>query len=217
MSTSLLAAHPQLGGTLADAGGVSPQKARLLDAIVRVVAEKGYTAATVADVVRVAGVSRSTFYELETGKEACFIDAFRHGVDVLDERVGVAVRGAHADGWRAELRAGIRAYLETLAAEPLFARAYLVEIHAAGAAALDARADGLRRFADRYAASARRAHGEDARRPAPDPEALLVLCAGTEQLVAERIRAGGAHDLSELEDVFCACAESVLLGPDRTA
>ncbi len=199
---SLLAQHPDLQvhlGSDADA-----QRARLLEAVVQVVAEKGYAAATVADVVRRAGVSRTTFYEKFASKEACFLDAYRAGVDVLIARIRSATRAVEGD-WRAELRAGIGAYLRTLQAEPRFARTYSVEIHAAGPAALDARTEALRQFAGRYARTARRAGAS------PHPEALYVLTAGTEQLVAERVRQGRT-EFEELEDVFCECAEAVLRG-----
>jgi AcrR family transcriptional regulator len=192
------------------------QRARLLDAMARVVGERGYVAASVADVVREAGVSRSTFYELFASKEECFLEAYRHGVDVLVERVREAVRAA-PDDWRAQLRAGVRAYVTELASEPVFARTYLLEIHAAGPAALDARGAAMRRFAARYRATFERAHSDGRTVPEED---LLVLCAGTEQLAAERVRAGRAATLGELEDVFCRCAEAVLLGArtqrDRT-
>jgi AcrR family transcriptional regulator len=213
MSRSLLAQHPEMGSALRAAADT--QRARLLDAMIRVVAERGYVAASVTDVVRLAGVSRSTFYEQFPSKEACFLEGYRAGVDVLVERVREAVHEA-PDDWRAQLRAGIAAYLETLASEPVFARAYLLEIHAAGPAALDARAQAGRRFADRYHASFESARETDpSLRPPPD-EALVVLCSGTEQLLAERVREERLGELAELEDVFCYCAEAVLLGSHPT-
>jgi AcrR family transcriptional regulator len=208
---SLVAQHPAVEarlGALADA-----QRARILDGVTRVVAQKGYAAATVTDIVRAAGVSRSTFYALFDGKEACFLEAYRHGFEVMIERVREAVRAASDEGWRAQLRAGIRAYLDTLAAEPVFARTYLVEIHAAGPTALSLRQEGMRRFADRYRATFEQARAERPDLREPHPDALLILTAGTEQLVAEHIRGGRAGQLAELEDVFCDCAESVLLRP----
>ena len=214
MDRSLLAHHPDVGSALRPP--TDGQRARLLDAMIRVVAERGYAAASVTDIVRAAGVSRSTFYELFTSKEACFLEAYRTGVDVLDERVGEAVHAAKHD-WRAQLRAGIRAYLGALDHDALFTRAYLLEIHAAGPAALEARADALRGFAARYRASFEQARAEDPSLRPPPADALLVLCAGTEQLLAERAREGRLDGLSELEDVFCFCAEAVLLGPPTTA
>ena len=185
----------------------SSQRARLLAAMADVVASKGYAATTVADVVSTAGVSRSTFYELFASKEACFLDAYNQGVEDLLSAVREAVHEADGD-WRAQLRAGIRAYLAQLSRMDHFARMYIDEIHAVGAAALAARAEALRRFADRYHASFSQARAADPTLSEPHPDALHVLCAGTEQLVAERLRAGG--DVRELEDVFCTCAEAVL-------
>jgi AcrR family transcriptional regulator len=213
MSRSLLAQHPEVGSALRPAADT--QRARLLDAMIRVVAERGYAAASVTDVVRAAGVSRSTFYEQFTSKEACFLEAYRTGVDVLVEQVRAAVREA-PDDWRAQLRAGIRAYVDALASEPVFARAYLLEIHAAGSAALDERAQATRRFADRYRASFEGAHSIDPSLTPPPRDALLVLCSGTEQLLAERVRSGKLDRVGELEDVFCYCAEAVLLGSHPT-
>jgi len=183
------------------------QRARLLAAMAGVVAERGYAATTVAHVVREAGVSRTTFYEQFASKEACFLEAYRHGVEVLDEDVGRAVSACEGD-WRAKLRAGIRAYLESLAAEPLFARTYLLEIHSAGEAALAERSTALRAFSERYAATAQAAGVRE-----PHPDALMVLCAGTEQLCAERLRDSG--DIRALEDVFMLTAEAVLLGSTK--
>jgi AcrR family transcriptional regulator len=203
-SSSLVSEHPAVSAHLG--APAAPQRARILDAVTRVVAERGYVDATVADIVRAAGVSRSTFYELFDGKEACFLEAHRHGVEVMQERVREAVHEVAKDDWRAQLRAGIRAYLDVLDGEGVFARTYLIEIHAAGPRALQSRADAMQAFADRYAATAALAGR------APGPDALTILCAGTEQLVTERVRTGRVDELRELEDVFCACAESVILG-----
>lgn len=187
------------------------QRARLLDAAARVVAAKGYEAATVADIVREAAVSRTTFYEQFASKEACFLEAYRHGVDVVDDRIRAAVHAAGPAGWRAQLRAGIRSYLDALAADPALARTTLHEVHAAGPAALDVRNLALRRFAERSLATFEQARAADAALRAPRPDALYVLCAGTEQLAAETLRTQGAGALPTLEDTFCACAEALLL------
>ncbi|HEX8122796.1 MAG TPA: TetR/AcrR family transcriptional regulator [Solirubrobacteraceae bacterium] len=184
------------------------QRSRLLAAMGDVVAAKGYAAATVADVVRAAGVSRTTFYELFRSKEDCFLQAYRDGVDALIDDVRAAVRATEGD-WREQLRAGMRAYLASLADDRRFARTYLLEIHGAGEAALDARADALRRFADRYHATYEQARSGDPSLREPSADALLVLCSGTEQLVAERLRRD--EPIADLEDVFCTCAEAVLL------
>ena len=160
--------------------------------MVRVVAEKGYEAATVADAVKVARVSRGTFYELFESKEACLADAYRLGQAVLAARVSDAVLGAK--DWREELRLGLRAYLRTFDDEPLFARVYLLE----WAPVRAEREVAIRRFARRYGKSFTRAG-------ALVPEqALYTLAAGVHETTCAHVRAGGKA--IELEDVLVGCA-----------
>jgi AcrR family transcriptional regulator len=185
---SLVTAHPELEPLLSE----KPQRAKLLDAMVRVVAEKGYEAAKVADAVRLARVSRGTFYELFESKEACLAAAYRLGLDVLAARVSDAV--ATARDWRDELRLGIRAYLRTFDEEPLFARVYLLE----WAPVAGERDKAIRRFARRYGASFARGG------ITVPPEALYVLAAGVHELARAHVRAGGKAQ--DLEDVLVGCA-----------
>src|SRR3954454_22306613 len=114
---------------------IASQRGRLVDAMAQVVAEKGYAAATVADVVERAGVSRRTFYEQFEDKEACFLAAYDVGLTVVLNRISAAVE--MSAGWRGRARAGVEAFLALLAAEPAFARALQLEILTAGPAALE--------------------------------------------------------------------------------
>jgi AcrR family transcriptional regulator len=187
--SSLVSSHPGVRPLLSE----RPQRAKLLEAMVRAVAEKGYEAATVADAVRLARVSRGTFYELFESKEACLAEAYRVGNEVLEQRVSDAVRTAA--GWREELRLGIRAYLRTLDEEPVFARVYLLEWPSVGGA----REAVLRRFAKRYGKSFSRSGA-----PVPPDDALYVLAAGVHDLACARVRAG--QPTIDLEDVLVGCA-----------
>ncbi len=109
------------------------QRDRLLEAAVRVVAEKGYAATTVADLTREAGISRTTFYAMFEDKEGCFLAAYDGIVDALVRRVAAAYEAE--EGWPNRARAGLAALLEALAAEPAVARLALVEVGSAGPAA----------------------------------------------------------------------------------
>jgi AcrR family transcriptional regulator len=125
---------------------------------------------------------------------------------VLEEHIDAAVHAT--EDWRAQLRAGLRAYLDCLTVEPAFARTWLLEIHAAGPAAQAARDATLRRFAERYRASF---EASGAAR-LPDDEALFVLAAGVDQLVCARLRAGALDDLDGLTDTLLTCAVAQLAG-----
>lgn len=106
------------------------QRDRLLEAAVRVVAEKGYAAVTIGDLTREAGVSRTTFYELFEDKEACFLAAYDNAVEALVRRVLAAYETE--ERWPDRARAGLAALLDLLAEEPTLARLALVDVGAAG-------------------------------------------------------------------------------------
>src|SRR5918992_3110323 len=125
------------------------QRARLLEAVGRAVAEKGYAAATIDDIVRGAGVSKKTFYDHFRDKLDCFLAAYEAASDELLARLREAQAGQ--EGWLERTRAGIVAYLRWLAAEPALARGFLIEVAAAGPVAAERRerprdrhAEGLR-------------------------------------------------------------------------
>src|SRR6476660_3329233 len=63
------------------------QRERLFAAMVATVAEKGYEATTVADLVELSGVSRSAFYRHFDDKQACFLAAVEAIVDPTLERI----------------------------------------------------------------------------------------------------------------------------------
>jgi len=206
---SLVASHPEVGHQL-DARG--SQRARLVEGMIQAVAEKGYAAATVADAVRAARVSRGTFYAQFASKEECFLEAYKYGIDVMVERIRSAIRAAATDDWVARLRTGLRAYLETLAGEPRFARTHLFEVHMAGPRAGAARDEALRAFADRYRSSFRAALRERPELRMPTDDALFILSAGVDQLVCARVRAGALATLPDLTDELTLTAVAFLEG-----
>jgi AcrR family transcriptional regulator len=189
MSESLVASHPTVGPLLTERA----QRAKLLEAMVQVVAEKGYAAATVADAVRVAKVSRGTFYELFESKQACLMEGYRLGIEVLEQRIDEAI--ADASSGDEEIRLGLRAYVHALNEEPLFARVHLLEWDALG----QERDKAIAHFARRYGASFKKAG-----RPVPPDDALFVLSAGIDQLVKARLRDG--KSVTDLEDTLVGCA-----------
>jgi AcrR family transcriptional regulator len=191
---------------------LASQRARMLEAMAHAVAAKGYAATTVADVVGGAGVSRKTFYEHFQDKEDCFLAAFDAGVGVLVNAVELATLEATGE-WREHIRAGVRAYLRTLAAVPDFARTFLIEVLAAGPRALGRRADVHGRFAEllKTLHESYRADHPDEIPELPD-EVFIAVVGAVNELVSDRVRKGRTADLPELEPVISYLQIAFLAG-----
>jgi AcrR family transcriptional regulator len=122
------------------------QRGRILQAMIEVVAERGYPETRVVDVIGLAGVSRKTFYELFDSKEDCFLAAydvllgnlFNDTAEGFDSRPGAP--------WTERVATGLAALLEHLAKHPDEARFAIVEVLAAGPKALARRDTALRQF-----------------------------------------------------------------------
>jgi AcrR family transcriptional regulator/DNA-binding MarR family transcriptional regulator len=114
------------------------QRSRIVSAMGEVVAERGAGAATVANVVARAGVSRRTFYELFEDREDCFLAAFDHAVGLACEAVLPAYAGEAR--WQDRIRAGLAALLAFLEQEPDLGALVVVHGLGAGQAALERRA-----------------------------------------------------------------------------
>src|SRR4051812_11652918 len=184
------------------------QRTRLLEAVGRAVAERGYAGATIDDVVRRAGVSKQTFYDHFADKQDCFLAAYEAASEELLERVGEAQDGSDED-WVERTRAGIRAYLRWLAAEPALARVFLIEVAAAGPVALERR----ERLRDRYAELMRTRGGP---RELP-PEVRHAVVAALDDVVVRHIREHGAERLPELEPVLLYLQLALLAAPESAA
>lgn len=109
------------------------QRERLLAAVVRVTAARGYEATTVADILEEAGVGRESFYELFADKLSCTLAAQELLVDDLESQVR-AVYVAPGD-WADRAREGLAVGLVWFASDPAAARFTLVEMAAVGEAA----------------------------------------------------------------------------------
>ncbi|MCW3066914.1 MAG: TetR/AcrR family transcriptional regulator [Solirubrobacterales bacterium] len=124
------------------------QRGRMLAAMAEAVAEKGYASTSVADVIGRARVSRETFYEQFADKESCFLAAYDAGVDAMLTTLAAAREEQATDDPMARYERRLATYLESLAAEPAFARTFLIEVYAAGPRALERRRAVMDQFVD---------------------------------------------------------------------
>ncbi|GAC1440075.1 MAG: hypothetical protein NVSMB51_18850 [Solirubrobacteraceae bacterium] len=186
------------------------QRVRLYGAMAEAVAEKGYGATSVADVLARAGVSRKNFYELFANKQECFLAAAQAGTDALLAAI------EHATEWGADRRAAAAtataAYLAWLDEHPAFARTYLVDALAAGPEVGELLSGTHQRFADLFA------HGyEEARRADPSlPELgahrFRAVVGAVNELVELHLRRHGPGTLAELHPLLLDVELALLLG-----
>jgi TetR/AcrR family transcriptional regulator len=188
------------------------QRQRLLQAATEVVAEKGYVATSVADILRGAGVSRTTFYRMFTDKQDCFLAALRLNADTvasLMEAELEAVRADPAQDPLARLDRVLGTYLELLHAAPALARVFLVDVYAAGPEAIEQRRRTLDRFVDIVAETYRGARGPLG--TAPEQRlAAEVLVGAVSSMVTNAVGAGDAEALPALRAPLMQLAERIL-------
>lgn len=190
------------------------QRARMLEAMVHAVAEKGYARVAVADVIERAGVSRKTFYEQFANKEECFLAAYDAGVDGLLSAIDDALAELAPD-WLAAARRAVEVYLATMAASPAFARAFLIEVLGAGPAALARRDVVQRRFADQLAAIHRRARTDIPEIPKLAPHTFRAAVGAVNELVTAHVLEHGAQTLPDLTDPILDVHLALLVGRER--
>jgi AcrR family transcriptional regulator len=178
------------------------QRERLIAGLAEAVAEQGYAAVTLTDIVRHARVSRRVFYANFERKEQCFLAAFEVVVDHLRELVAEAATGE--DEWPQQAIAATRAVLAFLAAEPDLARLCLLEARAAGPALTERLGEAVAEIAPLL----RRGRGqrpEAARLPASTEDSTIGALVS---LLQRKLAAGEA---AQLEDLLPDCAELILL------
>lgn len=124
---------PKVGRPL----GIDEPAQRLELAAMEVVARKGYSDATMAEIARRARVSLATLYELFEDKDDLLEAAMLR--TRLRMVAAVVPPFRRADNWAQGIATMTRAVLAFLEAESDFTRLITVDIHAAGGAALESR------------------------------------------------------------------------------
>ncbi|RDI54056.1 TetR/AcrR family transcriptional regulator [Nocardia mexicana] len=111
---------------------VHSQRMRMYFGVLEAVAERGYTATTVADIVARASVSRRTFYQQFQGRDDCFAAAFAMAVEHVVGQLDASIAGTPRTEWRTLIRTTLSEYLRVLADNSPCARALHIECLVAG-------------------------------------------------------------------------------------
>ncbi|GAA3212079.1 hypothetical protein GCM10020216_017080 [Nonomuraea helvata] len=193
----------------------SSQRERLIEAMLQLVARRGYAATTVPDVIAAARVSRNAFYQQFADKEACFLALCERDLPELIEEIRTAA--AAPDDWRAANLRGLRAYLRWWQGRPAYAQAYFVELPRAGERAVAQRDRAYHPFVGMVTAMAARARQADpALPPLPATTARLIVY-GVTAFVEAEVREGRVTGLlswaDDLQDYMVTLLTAVRTGP----
>ncbi len=203
---------PRHRHALSRADVLGSQTGRLLLATASAVSELGYANTTVAEIIRRAGVSRKTFYEVFADREAAVLAVFT-GVEHMLSRVTAATM-THEDPVQM-IRGALRVFLDALAAQPEFTRMLIIEAPAAGPRIRQRRNQAVRDFA---AAVTARVNEVRERHPgyAPtSPDLVVGALGGVLEVCAQHLSPGEVRDLPALLPTLSTLMESVLVRPEH--
>lgn len=128
--SSVVALLPRGRSAPSFAETAAARRDRIVDATAQIVAQKGFAALTVADVVAAARVPRSAFYAQFEGKQSAFLAAQER---ILRDAMGAAAAEfVTGQSWPERVWKGLRGLLYYIAERPNLARVSVVEAHAAG-------------------------------------------------------------------------------------
>jgi AcrR family transcriptional regulator len=128
---------PDIGDETSACGHAGMYRARILTAMVDVVADHGFAGSTVKLVTARASVSTRTFYEHFDDLEHCFTAVLVDGTQPILELIRRAFEGTST--WLDAVRSVLASLLMFLDVEPRLARVWLVESLASGPRALECR------------------------------------------------------------------------------
>ena len=203
------APNPQPQG-LPRAYAVRSERERVLEAMVRVAAAKGYEATTVADVVEYADVSLAAFEEMFESKEACFLEAYDAVFEVLVAHVTAAFEAAAEEPWPEQIAAGLGALVDLLSQEADIARMAMVEVTAAGDDARSRYRAALARFTP-FLEQGRTYSGQGEALPA---DTARFAVGGATSMIFDEVRAGRGPELKRILPDLVFAVLMPYLGPE---
>lgn len=104
---------------------IEMQRRRLLLASIEILEERGLEGASVGHICKRAGVSRRTFYDVFSDREACLLAVMDNAVEQISRIVTPLY--TKQDRWRERVREMLTVLLEMLDDEPALARVLLIE------------------------------------------------------------------------------------------
>lgn len=177
------------------------QLVRILEAVMEVVAERGFPATTIADIATRAGVSRGSFYEHFKGKEDCLLRSYQAHASAIFDAMGQAAR--LGSSWGESLRLGTEAYLAWSAAHPAWLHVYAFGVISASESVMRQRYHSDALFIKQYRALHAQMRAADSRVPDLTDEVVWACISFSSELVRYAVRTDGPDKLLDLAPTIC--------------
>lgn len=190
------------------------ERSRLIAAMAEALNARAYPEVTVEDVVARARLPRATFLAHFADTEACFLATYEACADLLREQTTTAVLAGAGLPYEERIALGVRAYLETLAAEPGLARAFLRDVTTAGPEALRRRRAVNDGFAAMIVALAEQHADELPPGYAVHPDVAREIVDGLEELILISVADDRPQDLPRLTDTATRMIHAALVVGD---
>jgi len=184
------------------------QRERLFAAMVATVANKGYEATRVADLLELSGVSRSAFYEHFADKQACFLAAVKA---LMGPTLETIARGDEQPLGTERARKAFDAFIKMIVDQPAAARMCLVEIYAAGPEAVEA----VDRTMDVFGKFTEQTLAQMPGRDGMPREIVRGIIGGLRKTIHTRLYRGEEAELTELAPQMWEWGLSYLPPPAR--
>jgi AcrR family transcriptional regulator len=128
-------------------------------AMAQSIVEKGFQQTVVADVVRIARVSRRTFYENFDDRVSCFLELCDRSTKTAWQLVDEAADPELP--WREQARRAVDVYITFMRAEPALTRSFLFEVFSIGDRGAKKFREIQHRFAEQFQDLAARIRAEN--------------------------------------------------------
>ncbi|MBO9523209.1 MAG: TetR/AcrR family transcriptional regulator [Nocardioidaceae bacterium] len=162
------------------------QRTRLLEATLQVVGTQGYAALSISQITAAARVSRTAFYEQFTGKQDAFLQAYDSFAETFADQL-MTVSSRASSPWEA-IESSTQLLVGWLTERPAAARAWLLEVYAAGDAGLEHRAMTMRSVERAFDLAARWIRKVDPDLPPLPRFAARAVVAASFELLTDAVR-----------------------------
>ena len=175
------------------------QRRRLIQGIATAVSQKGYAAVTVADITRIAGVSRATFYALFKDKEDCFL----YGLQKLADAQMAEVEAEYEkDGHKSEvLWAALSAYVRRINADMNLSQAFIAEAAAASPQIRGLYEQAIKRF-ESGLLQWLKSLPSNPHKLKVSPVRIALVMNALKGYIVSTVRAGQVIDESQVEEIY---------------